>query len=82
MSVTDLRLTLGPLGEVSATHYGALGGGADPRPCLVLAHGAGANHRHRFFTTYAADLATRGVDVVTFNFLYTERGKHSPDPAL
>jgi predicted alpha/beta-hydrolase family hydrolase len=81
MSVTDLRLSLGPLGEVSATHYGALDRGADPRPCLVLAHGAGANHRHRFFTTYAADLAARGVEVVTFNFLYTEHGKHSPDPA-
>jgi predicted alpha/beta-hydrolase family hydrolase len=81
MSVTDLRLSLGPLGEVSATHYGAPGDGAEPRPCLVLAHGAGANHRHRFLTTYATDLAARGVDVVTFNFLYTERGKHSPDPA-
>ena len=25
-------------------------------------------------------LATRGIDAMTFNFLYTERGRHIPDP--
>jgi predicted alpha/beta-hydrolase family hydrolase len=51
---------------------------------LVLAHGAGAGHFHPFMVTYATALAARGVDVVTFNFSYMERGRKMPDraPAL
>jgi uncharacterized protein len=30
---------------------------------------------------FAAGLAERGLDVVTFNFLYTEQGRKIPDPA-
>lgn len=47
---------------------------------LVLAHGAGAGQKHPFMVACAEGLAARGVDVVTFNFLYTEIGKKSPDP--
>jgi uncharacterized protein len=47
---------------------------------LVFAHGAGAGHKHPFMVACAEGLAARGVDVVTFNFLYTEIGKKSPDP--
>jgi uncharacterized protein len=28
---------------------------------------------------FATALATRGIDTLTFNFLYTERGRHIPD---
>ena len=51
---------------------------------LVLAHGAGAGQQHPFMVRFATGLASRGVDVVTFNFLYTERRRKVPDrtPAL
>lgn len=46
---------------------------------LILAHGAGAAQTHPFMVDIATRLAARGLDVVTFNFLYTERGKKLPD---
>ncbi len=57
---------------------------AEPAARLVLAHGAGAGQRHPFMTGMAHALAARGVDVFTFNFLYTEQGRRLPDraPAL
>ena len=46
---------------------------------LLLAHGAGAAHTHPFMMGMAGRIAKRGVDVVTFNFLYTEHGRKMPD---
>jgi predicted alpha/beta-hydrolase family hydrolase len=46
---------------------------------LLLAHGAGAPRTHPFMTAMAARLASRGIDVVTFNFLYAEAGRRMPD---
>lgn len=46
---------------------------------LVLAHGAGAGQSHPFMVTYAAGLAARGLDVVTFNFPYMDAGRRAPD---
>ena len=48
---------------------------------MILGHGAGANQLSGFMRLFAAGLAERGVDVVTFNFLYTEQGRKIPDPA-
>ena len=48
---------------------------------LVLAHGAGAGHFSPFMVAYATALAARGLDVVTFNFGYMERGRKLPDRA-
>lgn len=48
---------------------------------LLLAHGAGADQRHRFMVAFARGLASRGLDCITFNFLYTERRRRAPDPA-
>ncbi|HEY5837811.1 MAG TPA: alpha/beta family hydrolase, partial [Pyrinomonadaceae bacterium] len=48
---------------------------------LILGHGAGANQLSGFMRLFANGLAERGVDVVTFNFLYTEQGRKIPDPA-
>jgi uncharacterized protein len=45
----------------------------------VLGHGAGFNQRSDFMTRFAAGLAARGVNAVTFNFLYTEQGRRVPD---
>ena len=50
-----------------------------PGACLLLGHGAGAGQDHPFMTSYAAGIAERGVDVVTFNFPYKERGQRAPD---
>jgi hypothetical protein len=47
---------------------------------LVLAHGAGSNQLSGFMIEFAGALAARQLDVVTFNFPFTERGKKMPDP--
>ncbi len=47
---------------------------------LILGHGAGANQLSGFMRLFANGLAERGVDVMTFNFLYMEQGRHVPDP--
>jgi predicted alpha/beta-hydrolase family hydrolase len=46
---------------------------------LILGHGAGANQLSGFMRLFAEGLAERGVDVVTFNFLYMEQGRRIPD---
>jgi predicted alpha/beta-hydrolase family hydrolase len=48
---------------------------------LVLGHGAGANQTSAFLVNFAEGLAARGVDVLTFNFLYAEQGRPAPDRA-
>jgi predicted alpha/beta-hydrolase family hydrolase len=45
-------------------HYPAAASGM--KTLFVFAHGAGAGHQHPFMVAYARELATRGVDVVTF----------------
>lgn len=47
---------------------------------LVLGHGAGANQMSGFMRMAAAGLAARGIDAMTFNFLYTEHQRSFPDP--
>jgi predicted alpha/beta-hydrolase family hydrolase len=51
---------------------------------LILGHGAGAGQRSAFMVDFAQALSGLGLDVVTFNFLYTEQGRKIPDraPAL
>jgi predicted alpha/beta-hydrolase family hydrolase len=46
---------------------------------FVLAHGAGAGQQSAFITGFARGLSDRGVDVLTFNFLYTEQRRRVPD---
>ena len=52
---------------------------ARPEPragaALILGHGAGAGQRSAFMVDFARALAALGLDVVTFNFLYTEQGR-------
>ena len=47
---------------------------------VILGHGAGANQMSGFMRLIADGLAARGFDVLTFNFLYSERGRRVPDP--
>jgi predicted alpha/beta-hydrolase family hydrolase len=58
--------------------------GAPTGAALILAHGAGAGQHSAFMVAAARALAARGVDTVTFNFLYTEHRRKIPDrgPAL
>lgn len=47
---------------------------------LILAHGAGAGQLHPFMRLFANGLADRGLDVMTFNFVYMDQGRKVPDP--
>ena len=47
---------------------------------LILGHGAGAGQTSGFMVAFATALADRGIDVVTFNFVYSEHGRRIPDP--
>jgi len=46
---------------------------------LILGHGAGAGQSSSFLVSFATALAARGIDTVTFNFLYMEQGRRLPD---
>jgi predicted alpha/beta-hydrolase family hydrolase len=48
---------------------------------IVLAHGAGAPQTHPWMIRMAGALASRGLDVITFNFLYAEARRRLPDKA-
>ena len=66
------------LADVGAIGYVAEG---SPAALLVLAHGAGAGQQHPFMTSMAKGFATRGIDVVTFDFPYMRARKKVPDRA-
>lgn len=46
---------------------------------VILGHGAGANQSSGFMRMFAKGLAARGLDVMTFNFVYMEQGRSVPD---
>jgi predicted alpha/beta-hydrolase family hydrolase len=46
---------------------------------LVLGHGASTNMEHATMKNLAASFLERGLSVVRFNFLYTEKQKGPPD---
>jgi uncharacterized protein len=73
-----IRVAVPPSDDVTALVYRAapahrLG------VALILAHGAGADQNSSFMVHFATVLSARGVDTVTFNFVYTERGRRVPD---
>jgi predicted alpha/beta-hydrolase family hydrolase len=79
---TELQIPITTGAATTALVYPAESGNAVA--ALILAHGAGAGQRHPFMTGFAGALAGRDLDVVTFNFLYTEQKRRIPDraPAL
>ncbi len=46
---------------------------------LILGHGAGGSQLTPYMQLFAGGLASRGIDVLTFNFVYMERGRGVPD---
>jgi uncharacterized protein len=46
---------------------------------LLLGPGAGTDQTSAFMVRFATALATRGIDVVTFNFSYMEQKRRIPD---
>src|SRR6202023_1437753 len=73
-----MRIEVAPNQEVTALVYTA------GKPDLagvtaILGHGAGADQNSDFMARIATGLAARGVNAVTFNFLYTEQGRRVPD---
>jgi hypothetical protein len=47
---------------------------------LILGHGAGAGQTSSFMLDFASGLAARGIETITFNFLYSEQRRRIPDP--
>ncbi len=82
-SPNDLKVPLATGVTTTALVYPASGDGG-LGATLILGHGAGAGQRSAFMVEFAAALSSLGLDVVTFNFLYTEQGRRIPDraPAL
>jgi uncharacterized protein len=52
---------------------------ADPRAVAVIAHGAGSDMRHAFYTGIARVLVAEGVSALRFNFPYMSAGRRAPD---
>src|SRR3954465_5921839 len=81
-SPSELTVTLETGASTTALVYRAEPAAANA--ALILGHGAGAGQRSAFMVDFAHALSLLGIDVVTFNFLYTEQGRRIPDraPAL
>lgn len=76
MEGRSFEFEVGAHGKTSARIYRA----KDPIDAtLILGHGAGAPQSHPFMIDMANRLALRGIDVVTFDFLYMNVGRKLPD---
>jgi predicted alpha/beta-hydrolase family hydrolase len=74
----DITLDLGKDGKIGVRHYAperdyALGA------TFVMAPGASVGHDSPFIVTFGELLSERGLDVVTFNFPFLQRGSKRPD---
>ena len=76
---TAFDIDVGAAGVVTGLHYAATPPRRNPTT-VILAHGAGGPQLSPFMTAFSGALAGRGIDVVTFNFVYMERGRRAPDP--
>ncbi len=74
----QIQLVVSPSEHVTALAYRAAPGGY-AGVTLILAHGAGADQASSFMVRFATSLAARGLDTVTFNFVYTEQRRRLPD---
>jgi uncharacterized protein len=74
----ELSVALPGGAHTTAVLYPAATPSTEPA-ALILAHGAGAGQRHPFLIAFARALSLRGLDVMTFNFPYTEQGRRVPD---
>lgn len=76
---TEFKISVNDAESVTALLYPAAKAGR-AGITIVLGHGAGADQMSAFMRMAANDLAARGLDAMTFNFLYKEKGKSVPDP--
>ena len=76
-SPSELRIPLEAGATTLALAYPA--GAPAVGAALVLGHGAGAGQRSPFMVDFAHAISALGVDVITFNFLYTEQRRRIPD---
>ena len=72
-----IRVDIAPSEHVTAILYPASGKRLPLR--LILAHGAGSNQLTPSVTRMATALSGRGIETITFNFLYSEKKKRVPD---
>jgi predicted alpha/beta-hydrolase family hydrolase len=72
-----LTIDVGSHGQTTGLVYASRGATMDAT--FILGHGAGAGQQSSFITDFAQGLSDRGIDVLTFNFLYTEQGRRVPD---
>ena len=75
----EFKVEVDQVQSVSATVYQAAGKNRS-RITLILGHGAGAGQGSGFMVFFSSELAVRGIDTVTFNCSYIERGRGVPDP--
>jgi len=78
MNVREIPIDVAAGQRTTALLYAAHASTRRPST-LMLAHGAGAPQQHPFMVDFARGLSERGLDVVTFNFLYTEQRRKVPD---
>jgi hypothetical protein len=76
---SEIRVDVGSGEQTTALVYTA--GEPHIGAALILAHGAGAGQHSPFVAGFADALAALGADLITFNFLYTERKRRLPDRA-
>ena len=66
-----------PSAATTALVYGAVDNPVGA--ALVLGHGAGAGQQSPWIVSFSRTLSALGLDIITFNFLYTEHGRKLPD---
>ena len=81
---SELTVPLQASAATTALVYPAAHDATAVPAALILGHGAGAGQLSTFMVDFARALSALGIDVITFNFLYTEQGRKIPDraPAL
>jgi hypothetical protein len=77
-SPSELRIPL-EAGATTALAYTA--DSSSFGAALILGHGAGGGQRSTFMVDFARAISALGVDVITFNFPYTEQRRRIPDRA-
>jgi uncharacterized protein len=75
----ELRIKVNEADSVTSIVYPAVAK-ARAGITLILGHGAGSGQTSGFMVSFANELAARGLDAVTFNFVYSEKGRGAPDP--
>jgi uncharacterized protein len=74
---SEVRVPLQAGAATTALVYAA--GAPAVGAALILGHGAGAGQQSAFMVDFAQALSNLGLDLITFNFPYTEQRRRIPD---